>query len=489
LRLGNAIIPLGVRTASSGGRHPAGSFGKEGTLGANSGFPKHKELFTEGYYRGEQSAEDADQQFFDENLSSPLNQRFEEMNEKYKRDAIRYNDHGYEMTNVQGGILKNYKKIAGQTVEEVLEGDYWQAKRDIQIEAAQYFNNVMKDEKDMMTNTKNYTMRHRLNREVNHSEDFRKRFMTREYGNYEKYDKNRVKTEYKEEEEATSKDKFYDNYLNMIRRLPTKEKEEMREWKREGIEDLLTTQAFAHQEFPEKYARWSEQRTPSGIDEERLDEELNLAEDPENYEGTYCGRMSPFSKEMLFREYQKGMTIKDLSLKYGILQQRVKAIIYQKFLYWNEVYPRLGETHMRLAIEREALYAAEYPFLEYGQDLDVMAELEKGCHSTMLTRTEYDTDPHKNPKQKEEVNAYLEKMRSRKSDRIPRELLGSGPDAYLLQDWVCHRGKGAPRVSQEFKEIARHYGRTTEHFIKTRTRRRMDAGGLRYASLGAKWSS
>ena len=45
------------------------------------------------------------------------------------------------------------------------------------------------------------------------------------------------------------------------------------------------------------------------------------------------------------------LSIKDLSMKYGILsifripsilQQRVKAIVYQKHLYWNEVYPRLA---------------------------------------------------------------------------------------------------------------------------------------------------
>ena len=35
-------------------------------------------------------------------------------------------------------------------------------------------------------------------------------------------------------------------------------------------------------------------------------------------------------------------------------------------MYWEEVYPKMGETHMRLAIEREAVYAAEFPFIEYG---------------------------------------------------------------------------------------------------------------------------
>ena len=37
------------------------------------------------------------------------------------------------------------------------------------------------------------------------------------------------------------------------------------------------------------------------------------------FDDDYYGRMSPFSKEMMYREYQKGMTVKDLSLKYGVL--------------------------------------------------------------------------------------------------------------------------------------------------------------------------
>jgi hypothetical protein len=79
--------------------------------------------------------------------------------------------------------------------------------------------------------------------------------------------------------------------------------------------------------------------------------------------------LSPFVKENLYREYLKGMTIKDCSLKYGILQQRVKAIVFQKHLYWTEVYPRMGETHMRLAMEREFQYAKRFPFIDYGIDL------------------------------------------------------------------------------------------------------------------------
>ena len=68
----------------------------------------------------------------------------------------------------------------------------------------------------MMRNTKNYTMRHRLNREVSYSQDFTKRFLTNEYGNYDKYERNSVKLEYKEEDKTYDEDKIYQNYLNMI---------------------------------------------------------------------------------------------------------------------------------------------------------------------------------------------------------------------------------------------------------------------------------
>jgi hypothetical protein len=38
----------------------------------------------------------------------------------------------------------------------------------------------------------------------------------------------------------------------------------------------------------------------------------------------------------------------------------------------------MGESHMRIAIEKEAMYAAKFPFVDYGADVELMAELEKG---------------------------------------------------------------------------------------------------------------
>jgi hypothetical protein len=60
-------------------------------------------------------------------------------------------------------------------------------------------------------------------------------------------------------------------------------------------------------------------------------------------------------------------------------------------LYWEEVYPKLGETHLRICLETEALYASEIPFIDYGSDLHIMAEMEKGVKLQKLYRTESDS--------------------------------------------------------------------------------------------------
>jgi hypothetical protein len=128
-------------------------------------------------------------------------------------------------------------------------------------------------------------------------------------------------------------------------------------------------------------------------------------------------------------------------------------------LYWEEVYPKMGESHMRLAFEREANYAADYPFVEYGIDLHIMAEYEKGIKVVKLSTTEYDANPPKVVADK--IQKFFEKQRPRQADRIPLKLIGRGGDSYLIQDLICHRGKGAARVSETFREVAKHYNTPT----------------------------
>lgn len=61
-----------------------------------------------------------------------------------------------------------------------------------------------------------------------------------------------------------------------------------------------------------------------------------------------------------------------------------------------------------------------------------MAEYEKGVKINHLSRTDYDADPHNDHEEKLGVDNYMMNMRSRRMDRVPKELSGRGPAAYLL---------------------------------------------------------
>jgi hypothetical protein len=99
-----------------GRRVAKGALGKEDTLGANFSFPKHKELFADDYYNPNKETE------FEDIVSSPLNERFAKENPRHNGD-----DYSYRGTslNIEGGILQNYRKVAGHTIDEVLQDDYW----------------------------------------------------------------------------------------------------------------------------------------------------------------------------------------------------------------------------------------------------------------------------------------------------------------------------------------------------------------------------
>ena len=127
-----------------------------------------------------------------------------------------------------------------------MQGDYWRAKKDLKFQAADYFNNVTKNERDMMNNTKNFVMRHRLNRDIDFTDDFRKRFMTKEYGNYDKYEKNSISLTEEDGKDEINEDKMYENYMNLLKRLPTKEADEIKQKKKEDIKDMVMDKNYAH---------------------------------------------------------------------------------------------------------------------------------------------------------------------------------------------------------------------------------------------------
>jgi len=111
-------------------------------------------------------------------------------------------------------------------------------------------------------------MRMRLNRDIDFNDDFRRNYMTKEYGNYDKYDKNKVGVDYDEGKYDLGDDKFYENYMNMLRRLPTKEAKEMKEKKRDDIKDIINDKDRAYAEFHENYVDWRTSEDTAARDHE-----------------------------------------------------------------------------------------------------------------------------------------------------------------------------------------------------------------------------
>lgn len=138
---------------------------------------------------------------------------------------------------------------------------------------------------------------------MNYSKEFTDRFLTKEYGNYEKYEQNNIDVEYKEDQLKEDSDMIYQNYLDMIKKLPTAEREEEDRRDRSDIQDLLTSQEHAHREFSDHFLAWKADESIRSIDDADEENEQNFLDDPANFEDQYVGRMSPFSKEMLYREY------------------------------------------------------------------------------------------------------------------------------------------------------------------------------------------
>ena len=89
--------------------------------------------------------------------------------------------------------------------------------------------------------------------------------------------------EYKEEDKKLDNDKIYENYLNMIKGLPTKQRDDIENEKRDRIERLLTTQEFAHKEFTDKYMKWKVTSGSTQIDEAEQETNRSFEEMPLNF--------------------------------------------------------------------------------------------------------------------------------------------------------------------------------------------------------------
>jgi len=373
-------------------------------------------------------------------------------------------------------------------------------------------NNIQKFFSNMSTRealkvSENLVERLRLNKDFRFTDEFKQKEILNEYGNYDKYFENfsRVRErKYDSDDDGESKwemkyqelnekfknkgdvnstennkqsveekilrdiktygDQFtFSDYLTMKRREDYF-KDAISTNPREDQEDALEKELDQMFEIPKprqemgydirtKPERKKENRAASIRrtlkDLEKLDFQTQDSMDVQE-ETKINGRVSPWCKEEIYRNYLEGWTVKDLSYKYGLLPERVKTIVFLRDLFWREFYPKIGESGLRRRIEQGYEYAKKFGYIDYGKDLEAMAEREQGIKLRKVNRGEIDCKPTKEVEEK--VSEVLKKIRPKAIDYIPTKFIGKGPSGYLIKDMIVKRGRGSKKVSLMFRK-------------------------------------
>jgi hypothetical protein len=194
---------------------------------------------------------------------------------------------------------------------------------------------------------------------------------------------------------------------------------------------------------------------------------------------TFNGRLSPQAREHIYQLYRQGATVRDLSIKFGILPERVKAVVWMKQIFYEQVVPRIDLTTMKMGLEREALYAKSFGWVDYGLDLVVMAFKERGVQFQRFRKR--DVDINTTPEQDVAMLKLLEKKRKKNYDHVIDRFMGKGQGGYYLKSWIVYRRQGAERVTHRFKQIL--LNAHSPHKMSLRVQKRLHLGP-RAASKG-----
>ena len=215
-------------------------------------------------------------------------------------------------------------------------------------------------------------------------------------------------------------------------------------------------------------------------DEENDRGEINLGQDEaEDFKPRVYGRVSPWAREEIFKLHKEGWTERDLSVRFGLLPERVRAIIWNKQYFYDEVLPNSSLTCIKMGLEREMLYAMFYPCVDYGKDLEWMAERDRGVFFERYRRTEIDVNPPKAVQDK--MNKVLEKTSKKKYEIVTENFVGHGAKGYFIKSWIVNKGHGSERVNKKFRMAVEQNQRP--NMMPDKLRRKLDKGP-RAASKG-----
>lgn len=386
-----------------------------------------------------------------------------------------FEDYRSKILRKANAAQKTYDKKMNKSPEELKEQLYFEATKEFSKSVEDFFKNENLKIDPMNEHRKDKTRRLVRSLKVNSTFDYiREKNINKvieEYNNYDKFQRNyayykeNTKNEMLDNGDLNISEKI-NNYL--LKLTPEGEIDS------QLLENLKKMDAMGR-EVP------NEMLENAKAEIEGVAHQINDQESPYvDNSDSKLGRLSPHAKEDIYDLYNNGWTVKEISLKYGILPARVKAVVWCKRYFYDEIAPNFGRTFWRLGLEREFSYACEYPFVDYGLDLDAMALIEKGTQNVKFGETAVDINPP--PEVVEKVKNALEKLPKRKVYTIFRETVGKGDKAYNIKDIVIRKGNGKLDVSEMFKRIC-YRGDLTPYSFPKKVRENLDKGP-RIASLG-----
>ena len=214
--------------------------------------------------------------------------------------------------------------------------------------------------------------------------------------------------------------------------------------------------------------------SPEFAAEEMLEENSEFVDDDEEMgPEDVMGRLSPHAKEEIYRLYESGWSVTDLAYRYGILPARVKAIVWCRRHFYEEVKPRIDPITWKLGVEREFLYASVNPFLDFGIDLSMISLLEQGIPNIRLTKSHIDVNPPSEVQEK--IKRKLETVRPMRRSTVVRKTVGEGPHAYKVKDLVVSYGNGRHTVSEMFKRVCM-WSQSKPHWLPKKVQERIHKG-------------
>lgn len=279
-----------------------------------------------------------------------------------------------------------------------------------------------------------------------------------EYLEYDKYRKNysKLRDAKQTEEKATEEYSLGSNIVNFMRNLDDSMKEKKVTMTiNDKIRDQIPDPEQA-QEAIERYWKNEGKDKRDNMMRQVRQTKINLGEpeDSRNTKRPVFGRVSPWAREQIYKLHLEGWTVRDLSVRYGLLPERIKMIIWNRQYFYDEVMPNCDLATIQLALEKEMMYNMYFPWVDYGGDLAMLAQRDQGIFFQRYRTTEIDAKPSKEIQDK--MEKILDNQTKKKYEIVTENFVGRGSKGFYIKSWIVNKGHGSERVNRKFKMAVQH---------------------------------